>query len=96
MATNAALTSIENKIPNISSLVKKTEYDTKFTEIEKKLTDHNHDKYITTIEFNKLATDTFNARIVCLYLVIYINLVKNTDFDSKLSDLNRKIVSNKM
>ena len=87
---------MENTIPSISSLVKKTDYKTKITEIEKKLTDHNHDKYITTIEFNKLATDTFNARIVCLYLVIYINLVKNTDFDSKLSDLNRKIVSNKM
>ena len=32
----------------VSSLVKKTNYDTKITEIEKKLTDHNHDKYITT------------------------------------------------
>ena len=52
LATNAAITAVENKIPNISSLVKKTDCNTKFIEIEKKLTDHNHDKYITTPEFN--------------------------------------------
>ena len=37
LATKAALTATENKIPNISNLVEKTEYDTKITEIEKKL-----------------------------------------------------------
>ena len=37
---------VENKIPNINSLVKKTDYDVKITEIEKEVTDHNHDKYI--------------------------------------------------
>ena len=26
-------------------------------------TDHDHDKYITTQEFNKLTSDNFNARI---------------------------------
>ena len=80
---------MENKIPDTSNLVKKTDYNTKITETEKKLTDHNHDKYITTTEFNKLATDAFNARIA------QANLVKKTDFDNQLSDLNRKIVSNK-
>ena len=40
LATNAALTVIENKTPNINSLVKKTDYDVKFTEIQKKLIDH--------------------------------------------------------
>ena len=52
LATNAALTALksdlENKIPNISSLVEKADYNTKITEIEKKLTDHDHCKYITT------------------------------------------------
>ena len=62
LATNAELTAVENKIPNISGLVKETDYDTKITEIEKNLTDHNHDKYITTPEFNTLAADFFNAR----------------------------------
>ena len=33
----------------------------KITEIEKKLTDHNHDKYITTPKLNTLATSVFNA-----------------------------------
>ena len=46
LATKTALTAVENKIPSVSSLVKKTDYDTKTTEIEKKLIDHNHDKYI--------------------------------------------------
>ena len=50
-------------MPNISSLVSKTDYNTKITEIEKKLTDHNHDKYITTPVFNILAANAFNVRI---------------------------------
>ena len=29
LATKTALTTVENKIPNISNLVKKTDYDTK-------------------------------------------------------------------
>ena len=45
-------------------LVKKTDYDTKIIEIEKKLTDHSHDKYITTPEFNVLAADVFNATLI--------------------------------
>ena len=30
---------------------------------EKKITDHDHDKYITTLEFNKLTSETFSARL---------------------------------
>ena len=41
-------------MPNASNLVKKTDYDTKVNEIEKKITHHKHDKYITIPEFNKL------------------------------------------
>ena len=63
MATNSELTVVENKIPNVSSLVKKTDYNTKISDIEKKITDHSHDKYITTPEFNTLAADVFNARL---------------------------------
>ena len=63
LATKTALTAVENKIPSVSSLVKKTDYNTKITEIENKLNNHNHDKYIDTSEFNKLAADVFNARI---------------------------------
>ena len=39
LATKTTLTSIENKIPDTSSLVKKTDYNTKITEIEGKIPD---------------------------------------------------------
>ena len=54
LATTTALTAVENKIPSVSNLVKKTDYNTKINEFVKKITDHHHDKYITTPEFNKL------------------------------------------
>ena len=66
----------------------KTDYNTNITQIEKKLTDHNHDKYITTLEFNTLAADVFNERLA------QANLVKKADFDAKLSSFNRKITVN--
>ena len=44
LATNTALTAVENKIPNISNLVKKTDYNTKINVIEKKITNHDHDE----------------------------------------------------
>ena len=90
LATTSALTAVENKIPDTSNLVKKTDYNAKVTNIEKKITDHNHDKYITTTAFNKLATDAVNTKL------LQANLVKRTDFDNEISDLNREIVSNKM
>ena len=47
LATNASLTAVENKIPSVSNLVKKkkkkADYNTKINEIEKKITDQNHD-----------------------------------------------------
>ena len=89
LATKTALTTVENKIPDVSNLVNKTDYNTKVTEIEKKLTDYNHYKYITTPEFNQLAADVFNASLA------QANLVIKRDFDSKLSNLNRKITTNK-
>ena len=60
---------MENKIPNVSGLVKKTDFHTKITEIEKKLTGHNHDKYITTPQFNTLAASVFNARLAQANLI---------------------------
>ena len=89
LATKTALTAVENKMPVVSRLVKKTHSKTKITEIEKKLSDHNHDKYITTPEFNTLAADLFNARLA------QVNLITKTAFDAKLSSLYRKITTNK-
>ena len=89
LATKTTLTTVENKIPNTSNLVKKKDHNAKITELENKLTNHNHDKYIDTQEFNKLAADVFNARIA------QANLITKTDFDAKLSSLNKKVNSNK-
>ena len=62
LAKKNVLSAVENKISTVSSLVKKKKNcDTKITEIDKKFTDHNHEKYITTPEFNTLAADAFNA-----------------------------------
>ena len=88
LTTKAALTTVENKI-HVNNLVKKTDYNTKVAEIENKLINHNHGKYIDTQEFNKLAADVFNAGLVQAKSII------KTEFDSKLSNLNRKITSNK-
>ena len=57
LATKTALDATENEIPSVSNLVNKTGYNTKITKIENKLTDRNHDKHITTPEFNTLARD---------------------------------------
>ena len=56
LAPTTALTAVEKKIHNVSNLVKKTDYNTKISELENKVTtDHDHDKYITTQEVIKLA-----------------------------------------
>ena len=70
-------------------MVKKTEYDTKIIEIENKLDNHDHDKYITTAEFNTLAAAVFNARLA------QANLVTKTNFDNTVSSLDSKIAANK-
>ena len=90
LAANSALTAIENKIPDISSLVKKTDYNTKISEIENKGNDHNHDKYITTPEFNTLAVDVFKAR-----LAAQTGLIRKPDFDSKLNGISDTVTKNK-
>ena len=68
-------------------LVTTTVLNTKISEVENKIP--NHDKYITTPEFNKLTAENFTARLK------QANLVTKTDFDNKLTSFNRKITSNK-
>ena len=51
LATNSALTAVENKIANVSNLVKKADHDIKVKEIDKKTTVHKEKKYISTLEF---------------------------------------------
>ena len=59
LGTNTALTAVENKIPNVNNLVKKPDYDAVINETKKKITDHDHNKYITTPDFNNLSAENF-------------------------------------
>ena len=58
LATTIALTVVENKIPNVSNLFRKTDHKTKVIKIENKIaTDHDLDNFITTYEFKKLSSE---------------------------------------
>ena len=87
LATTTALTVVENKVPSVSNLVKKTDYNTKTSKIEKNVTNHDHDKNITTPVFNKLTVKNFAGRLVQADLASKSdipNFVKKTDFDDKM------------
>ena len=55
LATTAALTTVENKTPNVSDLVKKTDYKAKISKME--------NKYLTTSDYNKFTGNTLDAKI---------------------------------
>ena len=57
----------------------KTDYDTKVSEIENKITYHNHEKYISIPESKTLATGIITVRSA--------DLAAKTDFDKKLQVL---------
>ena len=74
---------------------RKTDYNTKISEIEKKnTTDHDHDKYITTEVFKKLTAKNFTARLAHANLVSINNIanfLKKTDFDNEPKNINKRI-----
>ena len=84
LATKTLLTAVENKIPSVSNLAKKQFLTQKLVSLKRILL-----IIITTPGFNILAADVFSARLA------QVNLVTKTNFDAKLSSLNRKITSNK-
>ena len=90
LATNSELTAVENTIHDVSSLVKKTDYNTKISDIQKKITDHDHEKYITTPEFNTMTASTFNAR-----LTAQADLIRKPEFDGKLKSISDRVTLNK-
>ena len=56
---------------------------------KKKITDHNHDKYIATPAFNNSASENVAARLKQENLASKnetANFVNKTDFDNKLKD----------
>ena len=71
-------------------MVKKTDYNTKISDIEKKITDHNHGKYITTPKLNTLAADVFNAR-----LTVQTDLIRKSEFDFKIKSISGRVIKNK-
>ena len=81
-----------------SDLVKKADYKTKIGEVEKKMLDHDHDKYITTQEI-KVTANNFAARLKQANLATKADsddFVGKTDFDDKLKKLNKKLISDKI
>ena len=89
LVTNSALTVVESKRPDISGLVTKANYNAKISEIEKKVSDRNHDKYITTPEFNTLSARVFDERLKLAHLITETNL------DFELKKICDRILSNK-
>ena len=63
ITSTIALTPVENKISSVSNLAKKPDYNIKTSEIEKKITGHNHDEYMTTPQFNKFTAKSFDLRL---------------------------------
>ena len=57
--------------------------------LKKKLADHDHDKYITTPEFNRFTTELFAARLA------QTRLVTKTNFDTRLKSFNQKLTQTK-
>ena len=89
LATSSALTAVKNKISDVNNLVKQTSIMQNLLKLKKKVTDHDHDKYITTSEFDILKAKSFAARLA------QSNLVPKTDIDIELISLNKKIDTSK-
>ena len=55
LATTAAFNAVENKIPDVSNLVKKTDYDAKISGIES--------KHLITSDYNKFTNEVIDNKI---------------------------------
>ena len=78
--------------------LKKTDYNTKISETENKVNDHDHAKYITTQEFSKLTSGNFASGLAQANFASkndIANFVKKTYFADKLKNLNKKATSGK-
>ena len=87
LATKSVLTVIENKIPDVSSLVKKTDFNTKVTEIEGKIPDLTN--LVKKTDFNTKVTE-IEGKIPDVS-----NLIKNIDLDSRLKKISDRVTKNK-
>ena len=55
LAITASLTAVENKTPDVSSLINETYYDAKMSDIES--------KYFTIVDYNKFTSPALDAKI---------------------------------
>ena len=78
---NTKISEVENKIPSISGLVKKTDYDAKIKNIV--------GKYFTIADYNKFTSDILDAKVKQKVLL------NKSVIDKKLININKKITSNK-
>ena len=93
LATNSELTAVENKIPDVSSLVKKTNFNTKVTDIEGKILDvsslvekTDYATEIANIKNDYVTNAALNAR--------HKDVIQKTKFDTEVKRNNDKIASN--
>ena len=77
---------MKKKKPGASNLVKKTDYNTKINENEKKTTHHNFDRYITAPELNELTSARSKQTNLASKSDI-ANFLNKTDFNNKLKDV---------
>ena len=78
-----ALTAVENKIPNVSNLVTKNSYNTKISEIENKITDHDHENVTSNKnELNELSkkVEAISAKGLTKDLVNKFGILKGAIF----------------
>ena len=74
----------------------KSRFNTKISETEDKINNHDHDNYTTTQEFNKLTADNFTARLKEAKLASQNDIaifVNKTSFDIKLFSFNKKEIT---
>ena len=90
LATTTALTAVKHKIPDVSSLVKKTYYDLNLSNIDS--------KYITTADYNKFTKTFVDNNIKSKNLInksAISGFINNTDLDKKKSsNISNKSLNN--
>ena len=95
------MTTIENKLPDTSGLVKKTDYNTKITDLENKIPNICHlatKTALTSVEnkipdITNLATKTALTNLSNTVPDIS-TLIKKSDYDTKIVEIENKFVTN--
>ena len=85
MASTAALNAVENKIPDVTTLVKKADYNEKIKDVES--------KYFTPSDYNKFANNILDAKIKIKEIVNESDIsefIKSADLNENIKTLATK------